>query len=108
MRLSCWTFAANPAPLQLHAVAYNLGNFLWTVATPEPIKDWLQTSLEESSSRSARRGEIHRRYVVVQMAEGRHTKANVPGDFAVDREQSCQRETLDCHALKSNRQPEYV
>jgi hypothetical protein len=37
-RLSCRTFAANAARLQLHALAYNLGNFLRTLATPELIK----------------------------------------------------------------------
>jgi hypothetical protein len=30
---------ANAVRLQLHALAYNLGNFLRTLATPEPIKD---------------------------------------------------------------------
>ena len=35
-RLSCRTFAANAVRLQLHALAYNLGNFLRTFATPEP------------------------------------------------------------------------
>jgi Transposase DDE domain group 1 len=54
-RLSCRTFAANAVRLQLHALAYNLGNFLRTLATPEPIKDWSLTSLKRSSSRSARR-----------------------------------------------------
>jgi hypothetical protein len=39
-RLSCHSFAANVVRLQLHALAYNLGNFLRTLATPEPIKDW--------------------------------------------------------------------
>ena len=38
-RLSCRTFAANAVRLQLHALSYNLGNFLRTLATPEPIKD---------------------------------------------------------------------
>jgi len=28
-------------------LAYNLGNFLRTLATPEPIKDWSLTSLKE-------------------------------------------------------------
>jgi hypothetical protein len=37
-RLSCRTFAANAVRLQLHALAYNLGNFLRTLATPEPVK----------------------------------------------------------------------
>jgi hypothetical protein len=46
-RLSCRTFAANAVRLQLHALAYNLGNFLHTLATPEPIKYWSLTSLKE-------------------------------------------------------------
>jgi hypothetical protein len=46
-RLSCRTFAANAVRLQLHALAYNLGNFLRTLATPEPIKNWPLTSLKE-------------------------------------------------------------
>ena len=46
-RLSCRTFAANAVRLQLHALSYNLGNFLRTLATPEPIKDWSLTSLKE-------------------------------------------------------------
>jgi hypothetical protein len=37
-RLSCRSFAANAVRLQLHTLAYNLGNFLRTLATPEPIK----------------------------------------------------------------------
>ena len=40
-------FAANAVRLQLHALAYNLGNFLRTLATPEPIKNWSLTSLKE-------------------------------------------------------------
>jgi hypothetical protein len=44
IRLSCRSFAANAVRLQLHALAYNLGNFLRTLATPEPIKDWSLTS----------------------------------------------------------------
>ncbi|MGO9770291.1 MAG: transposase [Roseiarcus sp.] len=36
---SCRSFAANAARLQLHALAYNLGNFLGALAMPEPIKD---------------------------------------------------------------------
>ena len=36
--LSCRLFQANAVRLQLHALAYNLGNFLRTLATPEPIQ----------------------------------------------------------------------
>ena len=32
------SFAANAVRLQLHALAYNLGNFLRTLATPERSK----------------------------------------------------------------------
>jgi len=46
-RLSCRTFAANAVRLQLHALAYNLGNFLRTLAMPEPIRDWSLTTLKE-------------------------------------------------------------
>jgi Transposase DDE domain group 1 len=46
-RMSCRTFAANALRLQLHALAYYLGNFLRTVATLEPIKDWSLTSLKD-------------------------------------------------------------
>jgi Transposase DDE domain group 1 len=46
----CTRFPAarlNAVRLQLHALAYNLGNFLRTLATPEPINDWSLTSLKE-------------------------------------------------------------
>ena len=33
-RLSCLTFAANAVRLQLHVLAYNLGNFMRTLAMP--------------------------------------------------------------------------
>jgi hypothetical protein len=44
-RLPIRSFAANATRLQLHALAYNLGNFLRMLATPEPIKDWSMASL---------------------------------------------------------------
>src|SRR5450759_4791245 len=34
-RLSCCSFAANAVRLQLHALAYNLANFMRTLALPE-------------------------------------------------------------------------
>ncbi len=68
-RLSCRTFAANAVCLQLHALAYNLGNFLRTLATPEPIKDWSLTSLREKLVKIGARIVMHGRYVAFQMAE---------------------------------------
>jgi hypothetical protein len=63
------TFAANAVRLQLHALAYNLGNFLRTLATPEPIKDWSLTSLKEKLIKIGAKVVSHGRYVAFQMAE---------------------------------------
>ena len=68
-RLSCRTFAANAVRLQLHALAYNLGNFLRTLATPEPIKDWSLTSLRGKLIKIGAKVISHGRYVAFQMAE---------------------------------------
>ena len=68
-RLSCRTFAANAVRLQLHALAYNLGNFLRTLATPEPIKDWSLTTLKERLIKIGAKIVSHGRYVAFQMAE---------------------------------------
>src|SRR5262249_34044454 len=68
-RLSCRTCAANAVRLQLHALAYNLGNFLRTLATPEPIKDWSLTSLKEKLIKIGAKIVSHGRYVAFQMAE---------------------------------------
>jgi hypothetical protein len=68
-RLSCRSFAANAVRLQLHALAYNLGNFLRTLATPEPIKDWSLTSLKKKLVKIGAKIVSHGRYVAFQMAE---------------------------------------
>ena len=47
----------------------NLGNFLRTLATPEPIKDWSLTSLKEKLIKTGAKVVSHGRYVVFQMAE---------------------------------------
>ena len=68
-RLSCRTFNANAVRLQLHALAYNLGNFLRTLATPEAIANWSLTSLREKLIKIGARVVSHGRYVTFQMAE---------------------------------------
>ena len=68
-RLLCRTFAANAVRLQLHALAYNLGNFLRTLATPEPISDWSLTSLRKKLIKIGAKIISHGRYVAFQMAE---------------------------------------
>lgn len=68
-RLSCRSFSANAVRLQLHTLAYNLGNFLRTLATPEPIQDWSLTSLREKLIKIGAKVVSHGRYVAFQMAE---------------------------------------
>src|SRR5262249_7282299 len=55
--------------LQLHALAYTLGNSLRPLATPEPIKDWSLTSLKDKLIKIGAKVVSHGRYVVFQMAE---------------------------------------
>jgi hypothetical protein len=68
-RLSCMRFAANAVRLQLHALAYNLANFLQTLATPELIESWSLTSLRERLVKTGARLVRHARYAVFQLAE---------------------------------------
>ena len=67
-RLSCMRFAANAVRLQLHALAYNLANFLRTVATSDEIETWSLTSLRERLVKNGARLVRHARYAVFQMA----------------------------------------
>ena len=66
---ACRTFTANAARLQLHALAYNLGNFLRTLVTPDAIKGWTLTSLREKLIKIGAKVVSHGRYVMFQMAE---------------------------------------
>ena len=50
-------------------IRYNLGNFLRTLAMPEPIKDWSLTSLREKLIKIGAKVVSHGRYVAFQMAE---------------------------------------
>jgi len=68
-RLSCRTFAANAVRLQLHALAYNLGNFMRTLAMPKAAEPWTLTSLREKLIKIGAKVVSHGRYVTFQMAE---------------------------------------
>ena len=54
---------------QLHALAYNLANFLRTLALPKAIADWSLTSLREKVVKIGAKVIAHGRYLVFQMAE---------------------------------------
>src|SRR5215210_3947435 len=68
-RLSCRGFAANAVRLQLHALAYNLGTFLRTLALPEGVERWSLTTLRERLIKIGAKVVSHGRYVTFQMAE---------------------------------------
>ncbi len=68
-RLSCRTFAANAVRLQLHALAYNLGNFMRTLAMPKTVERWSMTSLREKLIKIGAKVVRHGRYVTFQLVE---------------------------------------
>ena len=55
--------------LQLHALAYNLGNFMRTLAMPKTAEPWSLTSLREKLIKIGAKVVSHGRYVTFQMAE---------------------------------------
>jgi hypothetical protein len=68
-RLSCRKFRNNEVRLQLHALAYNLANFMRTLALPKEVEHWSLTSLREKLVKIGAKVVSHGRYVTFQMAE---------------------------------------
>ncbi len=61
-------FRNNEVRLQLHALAYNLGNFLRTLALPEAVEPWSLTTLREKVIKIGAKVVRHGRYVTFQVA----------------------------------------
>jgi hypothetical protein len=68
-RLSCHGFDANQVRLQLHVLAYNLGNFLRRLALPASVKHWTLTTLRDKLIKIGAKMVRHARYVTFQLAE---------------------------------------
>ncbi len=68
-RLSCRKFRDNADRLQLHALAYNLGNFMRTLALPKEVEHRSLTTLREKLVKIGAKVVRHGRYVTFQMAE---------------------------------------
>jgi hypothetical protein len=68
-RLSCRAFRDNAVRLQLFALAYNLANFLRSLALPDTVAQWSLTTLREKLVKIGARIVRHGRYVVFQLAE---------------------------------------
>jgi hypothetical protein len=68
-RLSCRKFRNNEVRLQLHALAYNLANFMRTLALPNEVEHWSLTTLREKLVKIGAKVVRHGRYVTFQLAE---------------------------------------
>jgi hypothetical protein len=68
-RLSCRAFRDNAVRLQLFALAYNLANFLRSLALPGQVAHWSLTTLREKLVKIGARIVRHGRYVIFQLAE---------------------------------------
>jgi hypothetical protein len=68
-RLFCHSFRHNTVRFQLYALAYNLTNFLRSLALPQEAEQWSLTTLREKLVKIGARIVRHGRYVVFQLAE---------------------------------------
>jgi len=68
-RLSCRKFRDNAVRLQLHALAYNLANFMRTLALPKEVEHWSMMTLREKLVKIGAKVVRHGRYVTFQLAE---------------------------------------
>ena len=68
-RLSCGKFRNNEVRLQLHALAYNLANFMRTLALPKEVEHWSLITLREKLIKIGAKVVRHGRYVTFQLAE---------------------------------------
>ena len=64
---------------QLQALAYNLGNFMRTLALPDAVEQWSLTTLREKLVKIDAKIVRHGRYIVFQMAE-----VAIPRDLFAD------------------------
>ena len=78
-RLQAPRSARNAVRLQLHALAYNLGNFMRTLALPDSVEQWSLTTLREKLIKIGAKIVRHGRYVIFQMAE-----VAIPRDLFAD------------------------
>jgi len=68
-RLSCRKFRDNAVRPQLHALAYNLANFMQTLALPKEVEHWSLTTLREKLIKIGAKVVRHGRYITFQLAE---------------------------------------
>ena len=67
--MTCLKFRNNAVRLQIHAPAYNLANFMRTLALPKEVEHWSLTTLREKLVKIGAKVVSHGRYVTFQLAE---------------------------------------
>ena len=67
-RLLCRKFRNSEVRLQLHALAYNLENFMRTLALPKEVEHWSLTTQREKLVKIGAKVVSHGRYVTFQLA----------------------------------------
>jgi hypothetical protein len=82
-RLSWHDFVVNQVPLQLFALAYNLGNFLRKLALPEGVEHWSVTTLREKLVKIGAKVVRRARYVVFH-GGGHHSAPPLRNDPSPD------------------------
>jgi len=68
-RLSCRKFRDNAVRLRLHALAYDLANFMRTLALAKEVEHWSMTTLREKLVKIGAMVVRHGRYRTFQLAE---------------------------------------
>ena len=63
------SFRNNEFRLQLHTLAYNLGNFVRTLALPKAVEQWSLTMLREKLVKIGVKVVRHGSYITFQLAE---------------------------------------
>ena len=63
------SFRNNEVRLQLHTLAYNLGNFVRTLALPKAVEQWSLTMLREKLVKIGVKVVHHGSYITFQLAE---------------------------------------
>lgn len=84
-RLSCCSFAAKAVRLQLHALAYNIANFMPTLDLPEMVAQWSLTSLAGEAGEDLRQGRAPRPLRYLSDCRGRGTERTFRENPAPDR-----------------------
>ena len=83
-RLSCRRFRDNAARLQLHALAYNLANFMRTLALPKEVEYWSLTTLREKLVKIGAKVVSHGPLRHVPIGRGGGAEGTVPENLEPD------------------------